>query len=134
MHIKGRRRRGERGAAAVEFALVSIPLFLLLFGIIQFGWAFYSQISISQAAREGARYASLQVPCSGTCVTDTKTRVINNAGPAVTVTATNITVSPTCVAGSTQSTSTTVTVHYQVKFALLFTLTLTGKASSPCGG
>jgi len=32
--------RGERGAAAVEFALVSIPAIVLVLGAIQFGWYF----------------------------------------------------------------------------------------------
>ena len=133
MRIKRRRQRDDRGAAAVEFALVSIPLFLLLFGIIQFGWAFYSQITISQAAREGARYASLQVPC-GSCVADTQAKVKASAGPAVVLNPADIAVANTCNTGDTQNKSTTVTVTYQVSIALLFHMTLTGKASSPCGG
>ena len=51
-----RRVRGERGAAAVEFALVLLPLCLILLGIIEFGWIFNQQISLSNAAREAARY------------------------------------------------------------------------------
>ena len=47
----------ERGAAAVEFALVVLPLSsLLVFGIIEFGWIFNQQVSLSNAARESARY------------------------------------------------------------------------------
>ncbi|WP_394555065.1 TadE/TadG family type IV pilus assembly protein [Agromyces sp. MMS24-JH15] len=49
-------RRDERGAAAVEFALVVVPLLTLLFGIIDFGWIFNQQVSLSNAAREAARY------------------------------------------------------------------------------
>ena len=49
------RLAGERGAAAVEFALV-LPLFLLLvFGIIDFSRAFNVQLTVSDAAAEGAR-------------------------------------------------------------------------------
>lgn len=45
----------ERGAAAVEFALV-VPLFLaVLMGVIEFSNYFRIQISVSQAAREAAR-------------------------------------------------------------------------------
>ena len=37
-----RRRRGEQGAAAVEFALIAMILFTLLFGIIQFSLWFWA--------------------------------------------------------------------------------------------
>ena len=53
-----RRLRGvgeEGGAAAVEFALVSLLLFTLLFGVIDFGFGFYTWGSLGNAAREGAR-------------------------------------------------------------------------------
>ena len=48
---------GDDGAAAVEFALVSPILFLLLFGIITFGMVFAQQLSLTNAARQGARVA-----------------------------------------------------------------------------
>jgi Flp pilus assembly protein TadG len=48
-------RKSERGAAAVEFALLSIPLFLLLLGSIEFGYALYAKQVVASAAREGAR-------------------------------------------------------------------------------
>jgi hypothetical protein len=46
----------------VEFALVLPLLLLLLFGIIDFGRALNAQITITQAAREGARLAALNLP------------------------------------------------------------------------
>lgn len=49
------RRRNQRGAAAVEFGLVLLPLMTLLLGLIQYGWYFYAAQSASAAAREGAR-------------------------------------------------------------------------------
>ena len=49
------RRRGEKGASAVEFALVLPVLLAILFGIIEFGFVFNNQISLNQAVREGAR-------------------------------------------------------------------------------
>ena len=46
---------GDRGAAAVEFALVA-PLFLLLvFGVVDFSRAFSIQLTLSDAAAEGTR-------------------------------------------------------------------------------
>ncbi len=49
------RRRDHEGAAAVELALVLPLLILLVGGIIDFGFAFNSQISLTHAAREGVR-------------------------------------------------------------------------------
>jgi len=49
------RRRSEGGAAAVEFALV-MPLFVaLLFGMLEFGWYFWTAETTSSAARETTR-------------------------------------------------------------------------------
>lgn len=53
----GRAPGRERGAAAVEFALVVPLLITLLFGIISFGFMLSFRQSISQAAAEGARAA-----------------------------------------------------------------------------
>ena len=50
----------DRGAAAVEFALLLPVLLLLVFGIIDFGRALNAQITLTQAAREGARIAALR--------------------------------------------------------------------------
>ncbi len=55
-----RRLRSESGAVAVEFALVMVPLLLILLGIIDFGRAYGSQLSVSAAAREGVRSMAVQ--------------------------------------------------------------------------
>jgi Flp pilus assembly protein TadG len=48
-------RRRCRGAAALEFALIS-PLFLaVLFGMIDYGLYFYQRFAISAAVRDGIR-------------------------------------------------------------------------------
>jgi len=52
----------DRGAAAVEFAIVLPLLLLLAFGIIDFGRALNAQITLTQAAREGARLDALNQP------------------------------------------------------------------------
>lgn len=54
-----RGRRSERGAVAVEFAIL-LPVFLLLVcGICDFGHAFYMKQLVTNASRDGARYGSL---------------------------------------------------------------------------
>lgn len=50
-----RRPRDQRGAALVEFALIATPLFLILFGTIEFGWAFFQLNDIRHGSREGVR-------------------------------------------------------------------------------
>jgi Flp pilus assembly protein TadG len=55
------RLRDDRGAAAVEFALVSIPLLMLLIGIVTYGQVFLRQNSLTNAARIGARTAAIEV-------------------------------------------------------------------------
>ncbi|MGZ5297930.1 MAG: TadE/TadG family type IV pilus assembly protein, partial [Actinomycetota bacterium] len=47
------------GAAAVEFAIVASLFFMLVFGIIDFGFAFHSWNNAANAAREGARKAAV---------------------------------------------------------------------------
>ena len=64
--------KNEKGQSMVEFALVFPILILLVLGIIQFGIIFSAQISLTHAAREGARAASV-----GTSEIDVKNRVIN---------------------------------------------------------
>lgn len=44
----------------MEFALVVIPLVLLTLGIIEFGWLFNGQITVTASAREGARVAAVR--------------------------------------------------------------------------
>jgi Flp pilus assembly protein TadG len=45
----------QRGAAAVEFAIILPVLILLLFGAIEFGLLLYNQQVLTNASREGAR-------------------------------------------------------------------------------
>jgi hypothetical protein len=54
-------RDSEAGAAAVEFALVSVILFTLLFGIIQYGYFFLQSSAAENVAFQAARQASLGI-------------------------------------------------------------------------
>jgi Flp pilus assembly protein TadG len=59
-------RASDRGAAAVEFALVLPLLVILIFGIIDFGRMLNAKITLTEAAREGARAAALVGPDAAT--------------------------------------------------------------------
>jgi Flp pilus assembly protein TadG len=49
---------GEHGAVAVEFAIILPFLLVLVFGIIDFGHAYYMKHVLQNSCREGARYAT----------------------------------------------------------------------------
>jgi Flp pilus assembly protein TadG len=49
----------QRGAAMVEFAIIAALFFMMLFGIIEFGRAFFVYNSLVEATRRGARVAAV---------------------------------------------------------------------------
>lgn len=58
--MRPRRSRGDEGAAAVEFALVTPLLFLLMFGILQYGLYFFDTLGTRNGVREAARQGVVQ--------------------------------------------------------------------------
>jgi len=52
--------RREDGAAAVEFALIVGLLAILIFGLLEYGLAFWQVQNLRAAAREGARVAAVR--------------------------------------------------------------------------
>jgi Flp pilus assembly protein TadG len=54
-------RGDDAGAAAVEFALVSVLLFTVFFGIIQYGYYFLQSSGAEHAAWAGARAAAVGI-------------------------------------------------------------------------
>jgi Flp pilus assembly protein TadG len=53
--MRGRRERDDDGASAVEFALILIPLLLVIFGLVQYGLYFYSAQSGSNTVNAAVR-------------------------------------------------------------------------------
>lgn len=128
------RTRSEDGAAAVEFALVLPVLIMLILGILEFGLAYNAQITVTNAAREGARTMVIQnSPSAAKTAVETVSSALN---PAITDSEITITVSngtTTCTSGSTA----TVAIQYPFKFLTGFFgtgYTMTGKAAMRCGG
>ncbi|MHA6668501.1 TadE/TadG family type IV pilus assembly protein [Homoserinimonas sp. A447] len=120
----------DSGAAAVEFALILPVLILLLMGLIEFSLLFNTQISLTQAAREGARTMAIH---NDPAVAQAATI---NAAPSVNpaIAAGDITITPTdCTAGTTV----TVTINYNAGLLTGFfgvTLPLEGRGVMLCGG
>ncbi len=61
-------RRGERGAALVEFAISASVFFTLMFAVIEFGRALWVHNALADAARRGARYAVVNSAASSAAV------------------------------------------------------------------
>jgi Flp pilus assembly protein TadG len=127
-------RRNERGAAAVEFALV-LPLLVLLFaGIAELGRIYYLQATLSGAAREGVRVMALQNK-SALAVT-----AVKEAAAPLVLTDAQILVSPitgACTASSTPVTQASVTITYTAVLSttlFLPSVTIRGKGVMQCGG
>lgn len=109
--------RTDRGASAVEFALIAPILLLLLIGIINFGLLFGQSLAISNAARQAARYAVVQ----GNSCDSVKSQAVSAASPLVSITAANVDVSRpglgSCSGATTEackSSSTTLTDNVTV--------------------
>ena len=100
------RPRSERGAAAVEFALVMLPLLLIVGGIINFGVVFAQQLALDNAARQGARWGAVDGRTSSQINAEMQSALgtmINKTGTvSITITRTDGATSTTIPAGSTQ--------------------------------
>lgn len=117
----------ERGAAAVEFALVAPILLAILLGTIEFGRAYNIQISLTHAAREAARYMAVHKDWE-----DAATEGVG-AAPSVDLDPSHFTTSTeNCAKGS----GVLVTVAYDLKTitGVGGDMKLTGKATMRCGG
>ncbi|WP_461187360.1 TadE/TadG family type IV pilus assembly protein [Arthrobacter sp. Z4-13] len=123
----------ERGAAAVEFALLVPILIMLVFGIMEFGRAYNVQMSLTNAAREGARSLAI------TKNEDTARTAAKNAAlhfsPALQNG--NITFSLTAgTSGCPTNSQSTVTIRYNLSTmtGIAGPFAMTGTGTMLCGG
>ena len=126
-------RRDDRGAAAVEFALVVPLLLLLVLGIAEFGRAYNISATLANAARTGARTMALENSASAART------AAQGAARGVTLSASQISVTPSsCPASGTGSTTlVTVSITYPMTFVTgLFgsSVTLHGTGVMRCNG
>ena len=71
----------QRGAAAVEFALIATILFTLLFGIIEFGRVLFMMNTTAEATRLGARLAVVCDP-NNSAITEKMTQLAGFLSPS----------------------------------------------------
>ena len=119
------RRHRERGSAAVEMALV-LPLFILLIGgIVDVGRAFMVTAALSNAAREGTRYATVvgdpTTAANKTAIENRALQAANDMGGSLTATTT-----PTAVFSYTCTTNSQMTVTVTTSFKWLMLNSLPG--------
>ncbi len=72
------RKSGQRGQAVIEFALVTPLLLILVFAIIDFGWAMGDKVDLTNGARAGARTA-----VTGRSLADIRSSVQNRVGHGI---------------------------------------------------
>lgn len=128
--LRRRPERNESGAAAVELALILPVLLTIVLGIIEFGYLFFVQASVSGAARDAVRVYAIHND------TVAATTVVNGAVPDPTK-VTSVTFAPVC-ATDLQATA-IVTYQYQsltgwLDFAIGASPVITGKGTMRCEG
>jgi Flp pilus assembly protein TadG len=124
-------KRGERGAAAVEFALVLPILLLLVFGIVEFSRAYHVQSTLSGAAREGVRVYAL------TNDFGQAQDAVEDAAATLDLTRLGVVPGPACPAAAGPSAPrTTITANYDFDFitGLLPDRVLSGTGTMRCNG
>lgn len=132
-------KKKERGAVAVEMALVLPVLLLLLIGIMEFGRVLNVQVSLTQAAREGARHAAIHYDDGTLDVAGTATAAAPSlAGLGMTVTSN----ASSCAEGSDVTVTTSLTLNSLSGFLdagflgqpVIFPLAMSGVGVMRCGG
>ena len=139
--LRQRLSREDEGAAAVEFALILVPLLTLVFGIIAFGWGLGRWVSLTGGAREGVRhlaiYGSSNAPNPGAASGEASARAIAAASlPCSGGTCTTSASAVPCAPGTDVSFE--LTMPQFTPMALPFTPNLgfptTARAVMRCGG
>jgi Flp pilus assembly protein TadG len=109
-----RRRNDRRGTSAVEFAFIAPLFFMLVIGMIEFGRAMMVQQILTNAARQGARIATLDSTngSSNPAPTSIVTSEVNDVLAAANISGATTTISPALPATAGTDISVTVTVPY----------------------
>lgn len=109
-----RRRNDRRGTSAVEFAFIAPLFFMLVIGMIEFGRAMMVQQILTNAARQGARLATLDSTNGSSNPTPSSlvTSEVNYVLSAANISGATTTISPSLPATAGTDISVTVSVPY----------------------
>jgi Flp pilus assembly protein TadG len=128
-------RASERGAVAVEFAILAPVLVMLLLGIMEFGRAYNAQASLSAAAREGVRVMAISNdPVASRTAAKNTAASLQPALVDTNIAFKNLDIptSSSCAAGTQMSVTITYTLSTMTGIAGPFSMT--GKGAMLCGG
>lgn len=127
-------RASERGAAAVEFAILAPVLVMLLLGIMEFGRAYNAQASLSAAAREGVRVMAVSNSISAANTAAKSTAV--SLQPALKDTDIKFKNLDTGTTACAPGNRMTVTISYNLSTmtGIAGPFPMTGKGAMLCGG
>lgn len=126
----------ERGAAAVELALVLPILIFLIFGIVEFGRGFNARLTVTHAAREGARaFAIAEGDDSAAIEEDVRDRVEAAIAPLTLADPdTQISIDAPCTPGEPAVVTVTYPLTFDVPLWQAGTWTITSTGSMRCAG
>ena len=93
--------KNQRGQALVEMALVLPVLILLMFGIVEFGRIYSSQLMINSVAREGARAAAVGAPVNDGSIRTSMLTRMGGSAPPISLTIERTTFAPPPIEGNT---------------------------------
>ncbi len=79
VRIEKPRRSKESGNAMLEFGLVFVPLFAIIFAIADYSMAIFMRATLQQSVREGVRYAVTYQTMSSMCQDASIKQVVKNA-------------------------------------------------------
>jgi Flp pilus assembly protein TadG len=122
-------RASERGAVAVEFAIVAPVLIMILLGIMEFGRVYNTQATLTNAARESVRV--MAISNNQTSARDAAMNAASSLSP--TLVDTNFTFS---AATCTTNAQMTVTISYSLSSltGIAGPFAMTGRGVMLCGG
>jgi Flp pilus assembly protein TadG len=127
-------RASERGAAAVEFAILAPVLVMLLLGIMEFGRAYNAQASLSAAAREGVRVMAISNNISAASTAAKSTAVSLQPGLGDNnIAFKNLDTGTTSCAPGNRMTI-TITYNLSTMTGIAGPFAMTGKGAMLCGG
>lgn len=123
------RARRDRGAVAVEFALVFPLLAALLLGMVDLGFALNAKIALTQAAGEGARAVAL-----GGSTPDATARVMDALRSNGQLSGVDVDVTPCALAGGASDAWVVVSGSVGTVLPAVDDIQITSGAVMRCGG